>query len=123
MTTCVTNFLRKSTVDHQTSFLIYFGEAHNTKFGNSVVQTHIGPGTKVLYLGAASGTTVSHASDIVGKVSDTTLQLSFLPSSGHTCDDGWVSETEQGLRLSQLLYTMSYIQRIVQCGCKTNKIK
>ncbi|XP_019851526.1 PREDICTED: rRNA 2'-O-methyltransferase fibrillarin-like [Amphimedon queenslandica] len=27
---------------------------------------HIGPGSKVLYLGAASGTTVSHVSDIVG---------------------------------------------------------
>uniref|UniRef100_A0A183E070 rRNA 2'-O-methyltransferase fibrillarin n=1 Tax=Gongylonema pulchrum TaxID=637853 RepID=A0A183E070_9BILA len=27
---------------------------------------HIGPGTKLLYLGAASGTTVSHCSDIVG---------------------------------------------------------
>jgi rRNA 2'-O-methyltransferase fibrillarin len=27
---------------------------------------HIGPGKKVLYLGAASGTTVSHVSDIVG---------------------------------------------------------
>lgn len=29
---------------------------------------HIKPGTKVLYLGAASGTTVSHCSDIVGPV-------------------------------------------------------
>ncbi len=28
----------------------------------------IKPGTKVLYLGAASGTTVSHVSDIVGPV-------------------------------------------------------
>jgi len=27
------------------------------------------PGSKVLYLGAASGTTVSHVSDIVGPVS------------------------------------------------------
>ena len=26
----------------------------------------MGPGTKVLYLGAASGTTVSHVSDLVG---------------------------------------------------------
>lgn len=31
--------------------------------------THIKPGTKLLYLGAASGTTVSHCSDIVGQVS------------------------------------------------------
>ena len=28
---------------------------------------HIKPGAKVLYLGAASGTSVSHVSDIVGK--------------------------------------------------------
>jgi len=33
-----------------------------------VDQVHIKPGTKVLYLGAASGTTVSHVSDIVGPV-------------------------------------------------------
>lgn len=31
-----------------------------------VENIHIGPGSKVLYLGAASGTTVSHVSDIVG---------------------------------------------------------
>lgn len=30
---------------------------------------HIKPGSKLLYLGAASGTTVSHCSDIVGPVS------------------------------------------------------
>ena len=30
---------------------------------------YIKPGAKVLYLGAASGTTVSHVSDIVGLVS------------------------------------------------------
>ena len=29
---------------------------------------HIQPGIKLLYLGAASGTTVSHCSDIVGPV-------------------------------------------------------
>lgn len=29
------------------------------------------PGAKVLYLGAASGTTVSHVSDLVGPVSTT----------------------------------------------------
>lgn len=34
-----------------------------------VDQIHIKPGCKVLYLGAASGTTVSHVSDIVGPVS------------------------------------------------------
>jgi len=31
-----------------------------------VESTHIQPGSKVMYLGAASGTTVSHVSDIVG---------------------------------------------------------
>ena len=34
-----------------------------------VDQIYIKPGSKVLYLGAASGTTVSHVSDIVGPVS------------------------------------------------------
>lgn len=34
-----------------------------------VDKIHMGPGKKVLYLGAASGTTVSHVSDIVGPVS------------------------------------------------------
>ena len=32
-------------------------------------QVHIEPGSKLLYLGAASGTTVSHCSDLVGPVS------------------------------------------------------
>ena len=34
-----------------------------------VDKIHIAPGSKVLYLGAASGTSVSHVSDIVGAVS------------------------------------------------------
>ena len=34
-----------------------------------VDQIHIKPGSKVLYLGAASGTTVSHVADVVGPVS------------------------------------------------------
>ena len=34
-----------------------------------VENIHIKPGSKVLYLGAASGTTVSHVADIVGPVS------------------------------------------------------
>ena len=33
-----------------------------------VEDIYIKPGSKVLYLGAASGTTVSHVSDIVGPV-------------------------------------------------------
>lgn len=39
---------------------------------------HIKPGSKVLYLGAASGTTVSHVSDIVGAVSVACLCFMFL---------------------------------------------
>jgi len=35
---------------------------------NGVNSIYIKPGAKVLYLGAASGTTVSHVSDIVGEV-------------------------------------------------------
>jgi rRNA 2'-O-methyltransferase fibrillarin len=35
------------------------------------------PGSKVLYLGAASGTTVSHVADLVGPVS-TSSHLSFF---------------------------------------------
>lgn len=41
-----------------------------------VDQIHMVPGTKVLYLGAASGTSVSHVSDIVGPVRFLTLVLS-----------------------------------------------
>ena len=37
---------------------------------------HMRPGSKVLYLGAASGTTVSHVSDIVGPVSILFLHIS-----------------------------------------------
>ena len=33
---------------------------------NGMKEMHIGPGSKVLYLGAATGTTASHVSDIVG---------------------------------------------------------
>lgn len=33
---------------------------------NGLDQIHIKPGSRVLYLGAASGTTVSHVSDVVG---------------------------------------------------------
>ena len=41
---------------------------------------HMPPGSKVLYLGAASGTTVSHVSDIVGPVSIKTGLLIPLKS-------------------------------------------
>jgi rRNA 2'-O-methyltransferase fibrillarin len=42
---------------------------------------HIGPGTKLLYLGAASGTTVSHCSDIVGP-EGTVYAVEFSHRSG-----------------------------------------
>ena len=47
---------------------------------------HIKPGSKVLYLGAASGTTVSHVADIVGPVSalmceNVAMKLQPLPPS------------------------------------------
>lgn len=39
-----------------------------TAIGNGMQKMPIKPGSKVLYLGAASGTTVSHVSDLVGEV-------------------------------------------------------
>ena len=41
-----------------------------------VDKIHIKPGAKVLYLGAASGTTVSHVADIVGPVSHNGVSIS-----------------------------------------------
>jgi rRNA 2'-O-methyltransferase fibrillarin len=38
----------------------------------------IKPGAKVLYLGAASGTSVSHVADIVGPVSVTSMRFAFM---------------------------------------------
>jgi rRNA 2'-O-methyltransferase fibrillarin len=46
-----------------------------------VDQIHMPPGCKVLYLGAASGTTVSHVSDIVGPV----IQLFSRFCTGLNC--------------------------------------
>jgi len=42
---------------------------------------HIKPGSKLLYLGAASGTTVSHCSDIVGPTGNV-YAVEFSPRSG-----------------------------------------
>ena len=42
---------------------------------NGLDNIAIAPGKKVLYLGAASGTSVSHVADIVGPVSVETLQF------------------------------------------------
>ena len=58
---------------------------------------HMKPGSKVLYLGAASGTTVSHVSDIVGPVSTALLSVAviyesdivkFVQKVQHTCTCG-----------------------------------
>lgn len=38
---------------------------------------HMDPGSKVLYLGAASGTSVSHVADIVGPVSIAYAKISY----------------------------------------------
>ncbi|KAG7235489.1 hypothetical protein INR49_002624 [Caranx melampygus] len=52
-----------------------------------VDQIHIKPGAKVMYLGAASGTTVSHVSDIVGPPDQTRIVAlnahNFLKNGGH----------------------------------------
>ena len=45
---------------------------------------HMAPGSKVLYLGAASGTTVSHVSDIVGPVSNDLLHPNISMHILHT---------------------------------------
>jgi rRNA 2'-O-methyltransferase fibrillarin len=48
---------------------------------NGLDEVYIAPGKKVLYLGAASGTSVSHVADIVGPVC-----LSFLtPDMSNAC--------------------------------------
>ena len=44
-----------------------------------VDKIHIKPGSKVLYLGAASGTTVSHVADIVGPVSALVCENTVKP--------------------------------------------
>jgi len=46
-----------------------------------VENIHMGPGDKVLYLGAASGTTVSHVSDLVGPTG-IVYAVEFSPRSG-----------------------------------------
>ena len=58
---------------------------------------HIKPGSKVLYLGAASGTSVSHVSDIVGP-------------------DGAVYAVEFSHRSGGLLYDMNPINPIMYAG-------
>ena len=45
---------------------------------NGISEIFIQPGARVLYLGAASGTTVSHVSDIVGEVSHFQMIIIFI---------------------------------------------
>lgn len=59
--------------------------AYRSKLAAGIVcrveNIHIGPGSKVLYLGASSGTTVSHVSDIVRK-DGTVYAVEFSERSG-----------------------------------------
>lgn len=63
---------KKITVDGENGEKIEYRvwNPFRSKLGAAILggvdQIHIKPGAKVLYLGAASGTTVSHVSDIVG---------------------------------------------------------
>lgn len=49
-------------------------------------EIHIGPGTRVLYLGGASGTTVSHVSDLIGPTG-TVYAVEFSSRSGRDLVD------------------------------------
>lgn len=51
---------------------------------SGVDNIHIKPGAKVLYLGAASGTSVSHVSDIVGP-DGSVFAVEFSHRSGEGC--------------------------------------
>lgn len=69
----VYNEKRISTLNHAGEKVEYrVWNAYRSKLAATVLggveQLYIEPGSKVLYLGAASGTTVSHVSDIIGKV-------------------------------------------------------
>ncbi|ADM12403.1 rRNA methyltransferase NOP1 [Encephalitozoon intestinalis ATCC 50506] len=63
---------RRITVDVEQERIEYrVWNVYRSKLAAGIVcgveNIHMGPGSKVLYLGASSGTTVSHVSDIVGK--------------------------------------------------------
>ena len=63
-----------------------------------VDKIHIAPGKKVLYLGAASGTSVSHVSDIVGPVS-----LAAVDKFGFRLGQFWDTAWEFCLPLAWVL--------------------
>ena len=59
-----------------------------------VDKIHMAPGSKVLYLGAASGTSVSHVSDVVGPVSFHLFRyLSYFFTIGCRGPQGWVGRS------------------------------
>lgn len=63
--------IQSDPTDATTSVEYRFWNPFRSKLAASIMagveDTHIKPGSRVLYLGAASGTTVSHVSDIVGE--------------------------------------------------------
>ena len=64
------HFIEGSASTERSEFRVW--NAYRSKLGaaivNGIKDIYIKPGAKVLYLGAASGTTVSHVADIVGPV-------------------------------------------------------
>jgi len=67
----------------------------------------IKPGAKVLYLGAASGTSVSHVADIVGPVSMTLIQVHTFYISEAVVQDGVVYAVEFSARSGRDLINMA----------------
>ena len=65
-------FLRQAEEGNKTEYRVWnpFRSKLAAAILGGVDKIHMPPGSKVLYLGAASGTTVSHVSDIVGPVSN-----------------------------------------------------
>jgi len=65
-------FLKNELRNQENEAMFRVWNPYRSKLGASIIngikEIPIKPGEKVLYLGAASGTTVSHVSDIVGPV-------------------------------------------------------
>ena len=68
---------------------------------------YIAPGKKVLYLGAASGTSVSHVADIVGPVSQFYASVHFFPSTTRSFQEGVVYAVEFSPRSGRDLINMA----------------
>ncbi len=67
----------------------------------------IQPGKKVLYLGAASGTSVSHVADIVGPVRMVSLLLTSFANTMHILQEGVVYAVEFSPRSGRDLIGMA----------------